>query len=157
MLEVHETLRARVQKRSRKTADAGVTTLVLVDLLGVEDFVVLTRKLGGSSFKVPTRVTANLLEKLTYSLAAKLVAHFGGLRFDVPKGRLLRGVQTRLAVLKAFEQGLGAAEIARSLNLTRRYVNMIISAHRAEKAGAPAKQAAKSVYKQIPIFSRKAA
>jgi Mor family transcriptional regulator len=154
VLEVRKKLHARQKSRqpqrsnttiahaeAKASANAGVTTLLLVELLGVEDFTTLTRVLGGTSFKVPMRITPNMLELLSYSLAAKLVAHFGGLRFDVPKGRLLRGVQTHLAVLKLTQQGLGTAEIARSLNLTRRYINMVLRAQRMQ-ANPPAHFAA---------------
>lgn len=129
---------ARSNVKAPATPDPRIARLpkvarALAERLGYETGVQLLAKFGGRQISVPTKPSlvkgSRLARDLGENAACVISELFAGETLEVPKGDFSRGALLRAAIL---DHTGSANEVARDLNVTRRWVRMVRAEARAQ-------------------------
>ncbi|WGV98847.1 hypothetical protein QF117_10535 [Vibrio sp. YMD68] len=103
--------------------------LELIELIGEGNTLALVKEFGGLPVYIPGKAhdTHHLCDIVTVDALKKLVAQYGGTKLNVPRCPKLN----HLLIIKMHDRdGLSFAKIAKALNYTKSWVEMVYYQHR---------------------------
>ncbi len=101
----------------------------IVEVIGQPGAIKLIEKCGGTRMFIPKRLGAQhkLANLLGFEQAKRLSHHFGGETISIARGSSLLRRQRNLQIIRAYDNGTPASQLALRYQLTERQIYSILS------------------------------